>query len=67
MVHQFYSNMTGDYQPKKTKHLNFLVPDWLFASSILEIELWKSEYISKKEKYMNLEEFFCHSHSILLL
>ena len=35
MVHQFYSTVTSDHQPKQSNHLNLLVPDWLFASSIL--------------------------------
>ena len=53
MVNQFYSNMTSDHQPKKLNHLNFLVPERQLTLSILQTELWKSEDILKKEKYIN--------------
>ena len=35
MIHQFYSSLTSDHQPKKSYHLNLLVPTWLFASILL--------------------------------
>ena len=37
MVHQFYYNVTSDHQPKISNHLNYLVFDWLPASTILQL------------------------------
>ena len=34
-VHQFPSNVTSNHQPNISNHLNYLVPDWLSASTIL--------------------------------
>ena len=35
MVHQFYSDLTSNHQPKISNQLKLLVPDWLFASILL--------------------------------
>ena len=66
MMQQINSNMSSDHQPKISNYLNYLISDWLSASTIFKLNHGNLKSLLKEKNKYIWKSFLYHCNIIII-